>query len=283
MNTERPSRFQFSLLELLGIVMLAGCVVFLTAPWVLSTVWRREYVWPPAMRYAAGVRMTAALLIAAVTCAGAFFGLWRAHRCQGGPWRRAGSALSWAFCGWLGLVIFSGIFEWTLQPRYRCGNQGGAAASCEAFAEAEEIYHRTDYKGDGVLVYAQSLHALLETSSGARDLALVDTCFADAELVNGHAVPKAGYVFKVLKSQGPAAKGGAKSYLARGADGKERMTEGFALAACPAVYDQTGRYMFIISHDGTIYMADFGPKTPEVFEQMAEFNPDPKVGWEPAD
>jgi len=37
-------------------------------------------------------------------------------------------------------------------------NERAAAAGCKAFAEAEEIYHRTDYDADGVLEYAQTLH-----------------------------------------------------------------------------------------------------------------------------
>src|SRR5262249_23073891 len=36
-------------------------------------------------------------------------------------------------------------------------NELAAVAACKAFAEAEEIYHRTDFDGDGVLEYAQSL------------------------------------------------------------------------------------------------------------------------------
>jgi hypothetical protein len=37
-------------------------------------------------------------------------------------------------------------------------NETAAAASCKAFAEAEEIYHRTDYNGNGILEYAQTIH-----------------------------------------------------------------------------------------------------------------------------
>jgi len=37
-------------------------------------------------------------------------------------------------------------------------NENAAAASCKAYAQAQEIYHRTDYNRDGVLEYAQTLH-----------------------------------------------------------------------------------------------------------------------------
>ena len=41
-------------------------------------------------------------------------------------------------------------------------NETAAAAHCKAFAEAEEIYHRTDYMGEGVLQYAQVLNGRAE-------------------------------------------------------------------------------------------------------------------------
>ena len=37
-------------------------------------------------------------------------------------------------------------------------NETAAAALCKAFAEAEEIYRRTDYGSIGCLRYAQTLH-----------------------------------------------------------------------------------------------------------------------------
>jgi hypothetical protein len=38
------------------------------------------------------------------------------------------------------------------------GNELAAVAACRAFAQAEEIYRRTDYDGDGILEYAQTIH-----------------------------------------------------------------------------------------------------------------------------
>jgi len=50
-------------------------------------------------------------------------------------------------------------------------NEKAAAASCMAYAEAQEIYHRTDYNMDGFLEYAQTLHggrkALFKTPDAA--------------------------------------------------------------------------------------------------------------------
>ncbi|MGD0093143.1 MAG: DUF2950 family protein [Planctomycetota bacterium] len=37
-------------------------------------------------------------------------------------------------------------------------NEKAAVEACKAYAEAQEIYHRTDFNRDGVLEYAQTLH-----------------------------------------------------------------------------------------------------------------------------
>ncbi|MCY3022129.1 MAG: DUF2950 family protein [Planctomycetota bacterium] len=274
MSTEPPSRFQFSLRELLAIVGLACLSLLVVGPFVMRRLASPQYYWPPRVEYSDRAHLQAALLVTVVTCVGALVGLWLASLCRAGPWLRAASLLASALVGASGLFGVVGSWACPLPA-----DSTSAAASCKAYQEAQQVYQQTDYNRDGALEYAQSLHELFETKPGAADVALVDGGFVRAEVVNGNAVPKYGYVYKVLKGQGPAAKGGARSYLARGADGKERMTEGFALAACPAVYNESGRDMFIISHDGTIYQTDFGPKTPLVLEQMTEFNPDPKAGW----
>ncbi|HEY3319561.1 MAG TPA: DUF2950 family protein [Planctomycetota bacterium] len=157
-------------------------------------------------------------------------------------------------------------------------NETAAAANCKAFAEAEEIYHRTDYNNDGVLEYAQSLQEL-HTGPNKEELAIVARSFAAAEAGPGRQpVPKAGYFFKVLKAQGANAPGGKKSFLA---DGKH-MTLGYALLAYPSAYDGTGRNCFIISNNGTIFQADLGAQTPAIAEQMTEFDPKPNE-WIPTE
>ncbi|HYF49066.1 MAG TPA: DUF2950 family protein [Planctomycetota bacterium] len=152
-------------------------------------------------------------------------------------------------------------------------NQTAAAAHCKSYAEAQEIYRRTDYDGDGVLEYAQSLggdNSLLEKTKGAGDLALVDKTFAMAEgNPSQNPVPRAGYCFKVLKAQGANATGGKRNFVVNG-----NMTHGYALVAYPAKYDGTGRDTFVISHNGTIFQKDMGPETPDIVEAMTEFDPD---------
>jgi len=83
------------------------------------------------------------------------------------------------------------------------------------------------------------------------------------------AVPFNGYYFRILKTQGPHAPGGAKNYVV---DGK--MTAGFAFVAYPAEYRSSGVMTFIIDRSGTIYEKDLGPKTTQLAERMTAYDPD---------
>ncbi len=166
------------------------------------------------------------------------------------------------------IAIIAAIAIPSLLRSRMAANETAAAASCKAFAEAEEIYHRTDYNGDGVLEYAQKLSgtdSLLEKSSGTGDLALIDKTFAGAEGSTGQ--PKAGYVFTVLTEQGSAATGDARNYLSG-----SNMTLGYGLGASPAAYDGTGRNTFIINNNGTIFQGDKGNNSLETM-----FNPLPST------
>jgi hypothetical protein len=82
-----------------------------------------------------------------------------------------------------------------------------------------------------------------------------------------------GYHFKVLKAQGPGARGGAYEYRIKG-----RMTAGFALVAWPAKYGDTGVMSFIVSHDGQLYEKDLGSGTEAAARAMTRFDPD--ASWQ---
>jgi Protein of unknown function (DUF2950) len=88
------------------------------------------------------------------------------------------------------------------------------------------------------------------------------------------AQPYYGYYFRRLDSQGPDAKGGAKTYVVNG-----KMTAGFAYLAYPAKYDDSGVKSFIINQQGVIYQKDLGKDTVTVAKAMTTFNPDPS--WTP--
>jgi len=86
--------------------------------------------------------------------------------------------------------------------------------------------------------------------------------------------PFHGYLFRVLKGQGPDAPSGQMDYVVNGA-----MTGGFALVASPAEYGVTGVKTFIVSNHGVVYEKDLGPNTLTLFNQMDRFNPD--KSWRP--
>lgn len=81
--------------------------------------------------------------------------------------------------------------------------------------------------------------------------------------------PFHGYFFKILTRQGPAAPGGKKDYVHRGA-----MTGGFALVAYPVRWGQSGIMTFIVDQDGTVYQRSLGENTPRIAADMKEYNPD---------
>ena len=83
--------------------------------------------------------------------------------------------------------------------------------------------------------------------------------------------PYNGYYFKILTRQGAAAPGGAYGYVING-----RMVAGFAMAAAPARYGETGIKTVIVNHYGDVYERDFGPDTLKVFGPMTAYDPTSK-------
>lgn len=189
-------------------------------------------------------------------------------------WKRITAVLlTTVFIASIGIVV---IFDQFLITRCGCSNQTAAAAACRAYAEAQEIYHRTDYDGDGVLEYAQSMfgdNSLLEQKAGAGDILMIDPAFAEAAWEHPNRQPKAGYYFKVLRAGGCA----TGSYI----DEAGNQTNGFAILAVPAVYDGTGRDSFLIDKKGTIYQKDLGPDTLKIAESITDFQIDDS--WVPTE
>jgi DUF2950 family protein len=85
--------------------------------------------------------------------------------------------------------------------------------------------------------------------------------------------PFHGYYFRILEGQGPAAPGGAKSYLVNG-----ELSRGFGLVAWPAQYDATGVMTFVVNQDGVTYEKDLGPGTGTAAATITRFNPDKTWG-----
>ena len=85
--------------------------------------------------------------------------------------------------------------------------------------------------------------------------------------------PFHGYLFRILEAQGPAASGGAMSYVVDG-----RMIGGFGVIAVPAEYGVSGIQTFLASHAGTVYQRNLGPDTARIARGITAFDPGP--GWE---
>jgi hypothetical protein len=133
--------------------------------------------------------------------------------------------------------------------------------------DIQAAYRRTDHDGDGVMEFA----ALILSSPGKRDglywpeeagtePSPFDATLARASFtgyseggVDRDPQPFEGYYFHILQGQGPAAPGGAYSYMVAG-----NMVAGHALVAYPAVYGDSGIMSFMVGEAGIVYEADLG-------------------------
>jgi hypothetical protein len=161
-------------------------------------------------------------------------------------------------------------------------NELNAMEVCRGYAEAQLEYAAVARDGDRVLKYAQRIDSTPGKQDGLYADGVPDTlvsrAFAEAAAANlstggKKSEPYHGYYFRVLKSQGPDATGGAFDYVVNG-----RMIGGFALVAWPAEYGVSGIRTLLINHEGAVYEKDLGAGTATGARQMTRFNPD--KSWE---
>lgn len=163
-------------------------------------------------------------------------------------------------------------------------NELDAIRICRGFVEAQKQYSSTIHDNSGVHQYAQRIistpgkqDGLFWQNEDGSPGGPISKGIAQA-IEEGYSTaspsPYHGYVFKVLKGQGPAAHLGKLDFVVKGA-----MIGGFALVAVPAEYRVTGVKTFIVSHDGVVYQKDLGPDSLKIVKEMELFNPD--KGWEP--
>jgi hypothetical protein len=140
-----------------------------------------------------------------------------------------------------------------------------------AYVDMQREYGARDWDGDGVKAYAMrglstrgKRDGLYWASLPGEPESPAGPAFADAK----PGQPYHGYVFRILTAQGPGASGGAKNYVKGG-----RMTDGFALIAWPAKYNDTGVMTFIVNQDGVVYEKDLGPNTAAAAAAIKSFNP----------
>ncbi len=158
-------------------------------------------------------------------------------------------------------------------------NELAAIQVALAYTDAQKEYRQNDWNGDGVKEYAMhglstpgkhdglywaSLPGEPESPLGAE--------FAEAKVGQ----PYHGYLYKILTAQGKNAPGGARSYVKNG-----RMTEGYALVAWPAKYDDTGVMTFIVNQDGIVYQKNLGAGTDAAARAIKAYDPD--SSWQKAD
>lgn len=148
-------------------------------------------------------------------------------------------------------------------------NELAAMQALLAYFDAQKDYALVDRNGDGVLEYAQRF----ASTPGNRDgLFWPNDPASPLGPLYGNETKDGiyhGYRFRILKSQGPAARGGARDFVVKG-----RMTQGFAAVAWPAKWNDTGVMTFIVSHDGNVYQKNLGAGTDAAARAMKTFNPD---------
>lgn len=161
-------------------------------------------------------------------------------------------------------------------------NEIGAIETCRGIVEAQREYASESRDGLPEGTYAQKLvsdpdkHNGLYWPAGPDERASPIGPFAAQASAEGYRknttdkpAPYHGYVYKLLTAQGPAAPGGAKSYLVNGL-----LSGGFAVLAYPVEYQSSGVTTFLINQEGVLYQKDLGPRTVEIARSIKTFDPD---------
>ena len=160
---------------------------------------------------------------------------------------------------------------------------------CRELVDAEKQYYAEPHDGDSGKQYAQRIFsdpnkhnglywkpAAGETESPIGPLVASAATEGYTRDPNQKPQPFHGYYFRLLKSRGAKAPGGARSYIV---DGK--MTGGFAFLAYPAEYRSSGVKTFIVDQDGVVYEKDLGRHTVEIAKTLTLYDPD--AAWRKAD
>ena len=158
-------------------------------------------------------------------------------------------------------------------------NELSAIEACKAYVAAQDEYFKLDRDGNGLREYARRIISTPGTHDGLywppenqADISPLDGFAEDANLAGRSGEkpePYDGYYFRVLTAQGPAAPGGAFSYLING-----HMIAGHAMVAWPAAYSDSGIETFICGENGVVFQKDLGPNTAVLGASMAQYNPD---------
>ena len=138
-------------------------------------------------------------------------------------------------------------------------NENDAILTCQAYAQAQwEYFNGGPWEPTGIKQFAQKLVSTTGRKDGLywetganEELSPLGPLVAGAQ-AQGYRVPASGaggnthayrgYIFRILKAQGPDAPGGRFRYVIKG-----NMIAGFAVVAFPASYAQAGVMAFIVN------------------------------------
>ncbi len=163
-------------------------------------------------------------------------------------------------------------------------NELSAIQVCLAYVDAQKEYAMMKGRaGEGLLEYAQRFVSKPGTHDGlfwesgeGHEQSPMGPLFAAAreqgygeKPLGGKPTPYHGYLYRILKSQGKDAPGGARDYMIQG-----KMIGGFALIAYPAHYRASGVMTFIVNQDGIVYQNDLGKETRRIAHSIQAYDPD---------
>jgi Protein of unknown function (DUF2950) len=159
-------------------------------------------------------------------------------------------------------------------------NELAAIEICQTYVVAQRRYARTAHDGKRQGLYAATFRSDPGRQNGlywpvkrGEPRSPLGDLLAEAadpaRLKSDKPAPFYGYYFKILTAQGPSATGGARNYVVNG-----EMSDGYALVAWPAHYDNTGVMTFIVNQDGIVREKDLGPETDATARAMAIYEPD---------
>jgi hypothetical protein len=152
------------------------------------------------------------------------------------------------------------------------------------YVDAQREYVRKDWDGDGAYSYAQKFASTpgkkdgLYWKAGEGEVQSPFGPFAARAAQEGYErkgktdkpSPYYGYYFRILKSQGKDAPGGAYDYVVKG-----KMILGFGLVAYPAKYGSSGIMTFLVNQEGVVYQKDLGKGTEKAAKAMKRYDPGP--------
>jgi hypothetical protein len=154
-----------------------------------------------------------------------------------------------------------------------------------AVVMAQREYASRDRDGDSVLEYAQKFSSSPGQTDGLfwppdlnGEISPLGPLMAYAQSEGYRAGPSSigaeprpfhGYLYKILTRQGKGTPGGKYNYVING-----NMIGGFAVAAWPVEYGQSGVMTFIVNHQGKVYERDLGDETAKHARRLSTYNPD---------